>query len=74
MLEIAGGQVGDGQPRSCVLQPLAEVAGLGRRWFGSKAVEAEDRSHFCGAGGGGGVSGTSVNLISASALNSLKGS
>ena len=74
VLEIAGGQIGDLHLGAGGAQAFGEEAGfIGRRRRG-EAVKVEDAIHFfVGAGGGGGVS-SSVNLISASALNILKGS
>ena len=74
MVEIAGGEIGDIDVGAGGAKAFGEEAGfVGRRGRG-EAVKVEDTFHFLvGTGGGGGVS-SSVNLISASALNILKGS
>ena len=72
--EIAIGEIGDIDPGAGRAEAVGEEPGLvGPRGRG-EAVKVQDAVHFLvGAGGGGGVS-SSVNLISASALNSLNGS
>jgi hypothetical protein len=70
VLEIAGGEIGDLHQGAPVRQVAVEVTGLAGERAGGESVEVEDGFHFLAAGCG----SSSVNLISASALNSLKGS
>ena len=75
VLEIAGGEIGDLHVGAGGAQAFGEESGFAGRRGRGEAVKVEDAVHFLmgGGGGGGGVS-NSVNLISASALNILKGS
>src|SRR5882672_4245918 len=74
MLEISGGQIGDFDLGAGGPQTGGEESGFAGSGGRGEAMKVEDGDHFLtGAGGGGGVS-SSVNLISASALNSLNGS
>src|SRR5262249_42658899 len=72
VLEIAGGKVRNFEGCAGGSEAAREEAGFVRRRTGGESVQVEDAGHFLmGAGGG---SGKSVNLISASAANILKGS
>src|SRR5215468_523884 len=72
VLEIAGGKVGNFDGCAGGSEAVTEEAGFIRRRTGGESVQVKDAGHFLmGAGGG---SENSVNLISASAANILKGS
>src|ERR1035437_131919 len=73
VLEIAVREIGDVDDRARGAQAFGEESGFAGRRGRGESVKVEDAVHFLvEAGGGGGVS-SSVNLISASALNILNG-
>src|SRR5579883_2356445 len=71
MLEISGREIGHVYGSAGVLEDAAEVARLAGGWSGGESVQVNDTDHFFTSEG---ESGISVNLISASVLNSLNGS
>ena len=74
MLEVPVRQVGHLDLDAAGAQVRGEELRLGRLRAGGETVQIEDAGHFfAGAEGGGGGSGTSVNLISASAPKRRKG-
>src|SRR6476661_4761750 len=69
VFEIAGGEIGDYDLGAGGAQTGGEKSGFVGGGGGGEAVKVENGSHFLTGAAGGGVS-SSVNLISASALNS----
>ena len=74
VLEIAGGEIGDFDLGAGGAQARGEEAGFAGGGGGGEAVKVEDAVHFLTGAAAGAAFRSSVNLISASALNILNGS